>query len=162
MPELHRNVEGPLDLQAALPMLLPRAIAWAEAQANAIIPTGNALSREARRVARNVGVQHPELIRLALVEILPSPEDPLLKRAAIQAGLVGSNMTGLTLGYSVFVRRGYDTWRLLSHEFRHVFQYEQAGSIAAFLPVYLQQIVKYGYASAPLERDAREHEQHAP
>ena len=151
-----------MDLRAALPMLLPRAIAWAEAEANGIGSKGKALSEEALRIARNVGVEHPELIRVALVEALPSPDDPILKSAAVQTGLVGSHMAGLTLGYSVFVRRGYDTWRLLSHEFRHVFQYEQAGSIAAFLPVYLQQIVQFGYARAPLELDARAHEQHAP
>jgi hypothetical protein len=71
-------------------------------------------------------------------------------------------MAGLTLGHAVFVRRGHDSWRLLSHEFRHVHQYEQAGSIAAFLPVYLQQIVQFGYANCPLEIDARNHERHAP
>ena len=48
--------------------------------------------------------------------------------------------------------------RELSHEFRHVYQYEAAGSIAAFLPVYLQQIVAFGYANAPFEADARAHE----
>ncbi len=42
--------------------------------------------------------------------------------------------------------------RLLRHEFRHVHQYEKAGSISAFLPIYLGQI------DAPLEADARAHE----
>ena len=42
----------------------------------------------------------------------------------------------------------------------HVYQYEKAGSIAAFLPQYLQQIAIVGYANAPFEIDAREHEQH--
>jgi hypothetical protein len=39
-----------------------------------------------------------------------------------------------------------------------VHQYEAAGSIAAFLPLYLQQIVLYGYERAPFEVDARAHE----
>ena len=151
-----------MDLQVALPMLLPKAIAWAEAEAIAVASSGQALTEEAQRVARNVGVVHPDLIRIALVEALPVPQDPMLQAAGVQSGLLGPHMAGLTLGYSVFVRRGYDTWRLLSHEFRHVFQYERAGSIAAFLPIYLQQILQFGYASAPLELDARAHEQHAP
>jgi hypothetical protein len=46
---------------------------------------------------------------------------------------------------------------LLSHECRHVYQYEAAGSIAAFLPVYLQQIATVGYESAPFDR-TRAHE----
>jgi hypothetical protein len=61
----------------------------------------------------------------------------------------------LTLGYSVLVCRGHETTRLLSHEFRHVHQYESVGSISAFLPLYLQQIVEFGYDDAPFEADAR-------
>jgi hypothetical protein len=65
-------------------------------------------------------------------------------------------MIGLTLGYAVLVCRDHEARpRVLSHEFRHVHQYEVAGSIAAFLPGYLQQIVAHGYANAPLEIDAR-------
>lgn len=67
-------------------------------------------------------------------------------------------MAGLTLGYSILICRGHKTRRLLSHELRHVFQYEQHGSIAAFLPVYLMQIATVGYQSAPFEQDARAHE----
>jgi hypothetical protein len=47
---------------------------------------------------------------------------------------------------------------LLSHELRHIYQYEAAGSIAAFLPIYLWQIAMVGYEECPLERDARAHE----
>jgi len=86
------------------------------------------------------------------------PEDPELREAAIQAGLLGPGMVGLTLDHSVFICRGHETKRLLSHELRHVYQYEQAGSLARFLPGYLQQIVESGYAAAPLEQDARAHE----
>lgn len=50
----------------------------------------------------------------------------------------------------------------VSHELRHVHQYEQHGSIAAFLRVYLRQIVEVGYANAPLEADARAHEIDSP
>ena len=71
------------------------------------------------------------------------PEDPVLQTAAVQTGLLGPGMVGLTLGYTVFICRSYQTVRLLSHECRHVYQDEQAGSIAAFLPGYLQQIVQF-------------------
>lgn len=68
-------------------------------------------------------------------------------------------MVGLTLGYAVFICAGYSTKsQLLRHEFRHVYQYEAAGAISAFLPIYLRQIVQFGYQNAPLERDARAHE----
>lgn len=109
-------------------------------------------------MARSVGVAEPERVRVEIVERLPLPEDAALHAAALQAGLLGPNMTGLTLGHSTFICRGHKTRRLLSHELRHVYQYAQAGSIAAFLPMYLRQVAEMGYAAAPLEVDARAHE----
>lgn len=67
-------------------------------------------------------------------------------------------MVGLTLGYSIFVKQGQVTARLIAHECRHVYQYEVFGSIAEFLRVYLTQIVTHGYCDAPLEQDAMAHE----
>ena len=67
-------------------------------------------------------------------------------------------MVGLTLGHSIYICNGHNSPRLLSHECRHVQQYEQAGSIAAYLPKYLEQIARYGYFDAPYEVDARAHE----
>jgi len=148
------------DLRAALPVLTPKAISWAEAQSSSIEQLGRPLNEVLLAVARSVGVLHPELIRVAEVPSLPLPEDPELKQAALATGLLGPGMVGLTLGYGVYVCSGHGNVRLLSHEFRHVHQYEQAGSIAAFLPVYLQQIVTVGYHNAPFEIDARAHEQH--
>jgi hypothetical protein len=84
----------------------------------------------------------------------PVPEDPELMMAAQHTGLLGPSTAGLTLGYSIFIA-GHCTSRLLAHECRHVYQYEQAGSIAAFLPMYLNQIAEVGYDRAPFEVDAR-------
>ena len=89
---------------------------------------------------------------------LPMPDDPELRQAALAAGLLGPDMIGLTLGYGVYVCVGHATIRVMSQEFRHVHQYEQAGSIAAYLPIYVRQIVMVGYHDAPLEIDARVHE----
>jgi hypothetical protein len=148
------------DLRAALPVLVPKAIMWAEAQYSSLAQVGQPLNEVLLAVAKSVGVLHPELIRIAEVLHLPLPEDPELKQAALATGLLGPGMVGLTLGYGVYVCQGHGNVRLLSHEFRHVHQYEQAGSIAAFLPVYLQQIVTVGYNNAPFELDARAHERH--
>jgi hypothetical protein len=147
-----------LNLEATLPALLPRAVAWAEACATEAAATGAPLDEPGLVLARAVGVRRPGRVRVALVEALPAPEEPALREAAIAAGLLRPSREGLTLGYSVFLRRGQASPRLLSHELRHVHQYERAGSIAAFLPVYLRQIIEFGYRDAPLERDARRHE----
>lgn len=153
------EVDMAIDLRAALPLLLPDAIAWAEACAREAAASGVALTEQLADTARGVGVQRPGLIRVAVVDSLPLPEDAMLRAAALHTGLLGPRMAGLTLGYAVFIRRGHETVRLLSHEFRHVQQYEAHGSIAAFLPVYLQQIVEFGYDNAPFEIDARAHEE---
>lgn len=147
-----------MDLQEILPKLLPTAIAWANFQSEHVALVGQPLPPPLIEVARHVGVRQPELIRVKLVDQSPMPEEPLLKQAAIQTGLLGPEMVGLTLGYSIFIVHGHDTVRLISHECRHVFQYESLGSIEEFLPVYLQQIASNGYEGALLEIDARTHE----
>jgi len=145
-------------LQVALPDLLPRAIAWAQDREREVLACGDALGDDELSLATHAGVTKPERVRVSLVDALPEPNDPELRQAAVAAGLLGPGMTGLTLGYAIYVRRGCRTRRLLSHELRHVYQYERAGSIGAFLPVYLQQVVDVGYHNAPLEVDARAHE----
>ena len=148
-----------MDLQRELPKLLPGAIKWAEARAKKASEVGVPLTAEEQNIARAVGVMRPELVRIEIVgERLPMPDDPALQAAAIKAGLLGPGMVGLTLGHAIFICRGHKTRRLLAHELRHVYQYEQHGSIAAFLPVYLSQVLEVGYEDAALERDARAHE----
>ena len=152
----------PIDLAAALPQLLPRAIEWVEAQEAKVQRLGTPLSLDGIALARVVGVVLPEMVRVALVDRLPRPDDPELREAALQAGLLNPGTFGITFGHAIYIRSGHLANRLLSHECRHVHQYEAAGSIAAFLPVYLQQIVAHGYWNAPLEVDARNHERDAP
>lgn len=147
-----------LNLAAVLPALLPRAIAWAEDKSNEVAATGVPLSEFETRLARAVGVADPQRIRIAIVPILPLPDNPELRAAALQSGLLGPGMIGLTLGYGIYLCDGYVSNRLLSHECRHVHQYENAGSIKDFLPEYLHQIATFGYDNAPYEIDAREHE----
>jgi hypothetical protein len=64
----------------------------------------------------------------------------------------------MTLGYGIAIVEGQMDLGLLSHECRHVHQMEIAGGLAAFLPVYLQQIADFGYDDASYEIDARTHE----
>jgi len=142
-----------------LQILVPKAIVWAEAQSEIALRDGRPLTEQSLSIAQRVGVASPERIRILDVLRLPMPDDPQLKQAALATGLLSPKMVGLTLGHAVLVCPGYgQDIRLLSHEFRHVHQYEQAGSIADFLPVYLQQIVTVGYDNAPFELDARTHE----
>jgi len=147
-----------IDLASILPRLLPRAIEWAETKSNEILSTGAPLSELRIRLARAVGVTNPEHIRVSIVPALPLPDDPELRAVALQTGLLGPGMVGLTLGHGIYVCDGHVSNRLISHECRHVYQYEVLGSIKDFLPLYLQQIAMVGYHDAPFEVDAREHE----
>lgn len=148
----------PTELQALLPILLPRAIEWVNAQSKNILGSGSPLNDSGLSLARVVGVARPENIRILVVTELPLPSDSDLQRVALETGLLGPEMIGVTFGYGIYVCDGHISNRLISHECRHVYQYEVAGSIAAFLPVYLQQIATVGYHDAPLEIDARQHE----
>ncbi len=142
-----------------LAILLPSAVAWATAESEAALGTGAALSPSGAELARSVGVQHPEQIRIVVADTLPAPVDPALLGAAVQSGLLGGNAFGLTLGHAIFIHRGHEAdVRLLRHEFRHVAQVEFAGSLAEFLREYLRQVVAYGYRDAPWEVEARAHE----
>ena len=146
------------DLRILLPQLLPRAISWAETVAAEVATNGTLLSDDGLSVASSVEVSHPSRVRILMVDRFPKPSDPELQTAASQAGLLGPTTTGLTLGYSVLIRNGHMSRRLLSHECRHVYQFEQAGSIAAFLPLYFESIIQFGNWDSPFERDARAHE----
>ncbi|MGU7774424.1 hypothetical protein ACV229_30130 [Burkholderia sp. MR1-5-21] len=147
-----------IDLAEILPTALPAAIAWAEAQAARGLAQGAPLTPEQADDARAVGVAHPDRIRIVTTGALPFPETPSLAAIARDAGLLSPGTIGLTLGHAVFVVEGHVNRRLLTHEFRHVHQYEAAGSIGAFLARYLHEIATVGYVDAPLEADARQHE----
>lgn len=151
-----------MNLHALLPQLIPAAVAWAEREAARIAAEGIALPADLQAVARRVGVRAPQRIRVVRADRMPWPDDPLLRRAAMQTGMLGASTIGLTLGYGIVLARDQATTRVVAHECRHVAQYESYGSVAAFLAEYLRQVVVHGYHDAPLEADARAHEIDAP
>ena len=115
-----------MDLQALLPRLLPHAITWAEA-----IAGRSCFKRISVRCVKPVGCKDHRRSAIREYPCLdgrspPLPSDAELRAAAQQTGLLGPEMTGLTLGYSILICHGQMSRRLLSHECRHVFQYEQA------------------------------------
>lgn len=146
------------DPNAELQKIIPKAIAWAEAQCNFIMAHGVPLSAPDIADARTVGVLSPEKIRIVFVTSMPLPNDDELRPVALAEGMLGPDTAGLTLGHGIFILKGHESRRLFTHEFRHVHQYERAGSIESFLLEYLDQVFTLGYWDAPLEMDARAHE----
>lgn len=109
-------------------------------------------------LARKVDVSYPQKIKVLMVEQLPFPNMPGVGQLAALHGMNRSGGIGLTLGHCIFIRNGFYSMRLASHEMRHVQQYESAGSTGALLSRYIKELMTYGYRNAPLEEDARAHE----
>ena len=147
-----------IDLAASLPLIKPQAIAWVEEQEAAILASGQTLTDYGRELAHKVGVVNVARIRILFVTDFPRPSEPLLIKAMEVTGMLGPDMIGLTLGHGIYIRHPHNSVRLLTHEFRHVHQYEVAGSIGSYIPAYLEQILQFGYRDAPFEVDARSHE----
>lgn len=141
------------------PTLLPNVLAWGHRLAQQIEDQGEPLAPHWQSIARQVGVREVQRIRLLKVSALPLPDDMALVNAVRHYGLFGPGAVGLTLGYGIVLAgAGANSPRILSHEFRHVHQFEQAGSLEAFIGQYVAQLAQHGYRNAPYEIDARHHE----
>lgn len=147
-----------MNLPQPFPTLLTAAAAWIDRLEQQALTHGRPLKPHELALARHTGVREAQRIRLLELDDFPQPADPALCATAKAYGLLSERSCGLTAGHGILVRRGMDDTRVLSHECRHVQQYEVAGSTLAFLTEYLGQIVAYGYWDAPLEQDARGHE----
>ena len=151
------------NLSSALSKILPLAVGWAKAESRNILAQGKPLAFWQIAEARQVGVRQPAKVRILSVDAMPAPANSQLLAAALSTGVLGPETLGLTLGHGILILRPRTgERRLLRHELRHVAQYEAAGSIAAFLAEYLDQIARCGYWDAPLEMDARGHERGKP
>lgn len=138
--------------------IIALAANWVEQQQHVIAKTGRALTDAEQALAKQVGVEKPEAVFIAQVPTIERPVQAELAALCQQQGFLTDDTIGLTLGYGIYIKQGHLTTRLLSHELRHVYQYEQAGSAEVFLSRYIAEIMQYGYADAPLEIDARAHE----
>ena len=135
--------------------LLPLAAAWAEQQEERILETGVGLSASQVSDARQVGVVHPERVRLLAVPSIPTPKHPVLRAAGEATGLISPFTAGLALRHGIYVRRDFADDRILvAHELVHSAQYERFGSFAAFLRQYLHECLTIGYPDAPMEQEA--------
>ena len=135
---------------------MPLACKWAAEQEQNICRSGLALTSELFVVAKKVGVQVPDKIRIAVINAVPVPSHPLLQSACTATGLITPDTIGLTLRYGIFIRQDESrNTKLFAHEFAHVAQYERRGGIEQFLKQYLAEVLNYGYPQAPMEQEAK-------
>ena len=145
-------------MSPAIRALLPLACAWAKRQESIILKTGVPLSPSLAVTAKQMGILHPERVRLRAVRQVP-PLNWLLRWLGKHLGVVSGQTIGMTLRYGIFVRD--DHWgdrRLLIHELAHVAQYERFGGFRAFLKQYLHECINPGYPLGQLEQEAKQAE----
>jgi hypothetical protein len=141
--------------QEQFKMLLPLACSWAEEQEHIILCDGVPLSPAQATDAKNIGIAHPERVRLLKVTRIPMPEHPALRAATEATRLISVDTAGLTLRYGIFIRA--DCWgdrSLVFHELVHTLQYERLGGFQQFLQRYLDECIAIGYPAAPMEQEA--------
>jgi hypothetical protein len=145
-----------LNWEERVPILLPLAASWAWAESANIRGLGTPLSADLLEMAECVGVRNPDLVRILFVPRIPRPEHPELRAACEALGFLGKDTAGLTLGSGIFIRQDLAGQpRLFAHELRHVAQYEEYPSLAAYLERYIPELLAFGYERAPFEVDAR-------
>lgn len=131
------------------------AAAWVAQQERLILERGVPLSPFQIHDSKTVGVAHPEKVRLLKVDQVPMPQEPALRSAVEQTGVISPKTNGLCLRYGIFIRSGlWGERRLVIHELVHTWQYERLGGIQQFLQQYLFECVTIGYPAAPMEQEA--------
>lgn len=120
-----------------------------------LLAEGRPLSPEERALAREVGVRHPERVRVVVTADLPWPQDSALRREATRLGLDRLAEAGRAMGYAVLLKPSVvGELQALVHELAHVAQMESLGR-ELFLRRYFAELERVGYRCSPLERQAR-------
>ncbi|HSI85274.1 MAG: hypothetical protein ACAI35_06605 [Candidatus Methylacidiphilales bacterium] len=144
-----------------LEMALPFVVRWARRRERDILQHGSALTQRQMEDAANIGVAHPDRIRILTVNAVPFPMNPVLRLAGHAFGLHPAATLGMSLGYGIYIRRDYQTSRrVIVHEMVHTAQHERLGGIDRFIKAYFRECYQFGYLNAPLEREAMLAEQH--
>jgi len=150
-----RTVEQPSPANAAwVDSLAPLAVAWYSEQERVLLARGRPLDSEEEKMARQMGVQHPERVRVIVAQQFPFPDNPVLAEELRTLGFGSQREGGRSLGYAILIKPKYEKQRwLLAHELVHTAQRERLGT-EPFIRRYLLELRILGHARAPLELEA--------
>ncbi|PAY00175.1 hypothetical protein CKO50_16670 [Pseudoalteromonas sp. HM-SA03] len=147
--------EPPMDMQT----LLGEYISWAQQTESQGRKVGIPLDARGITLAKEIGIKHPEKVRIIYLDTVPFPiENKALKAMGESLGFIGEGIVNnaQVFGYSIYVRHGFKLNRpKLAHELVHVLQIERA-NFADVLRQHISDMQKYGYENAPLEAEAFE------
>ncbi|MEZ8025980.1 hypothetical protein A1OW_19530 [Enterovibrio norvegicus] len=152
--EIYAN--PPQELIDGVNKLMPAASEFVHDAQKEALKNGQPLTDAQIVIAKEMGVQHPEKVRVYYVDKLPAPTDPELLEIAKRVGYTNPNMAGYAYGYGIWIHHRYKNQRdLLPHELVHVKQAEELG-LTEQTRQYLIQMFIYGYYNAPMEKEARQ------
>lgn len=143
-----------------LEAILPLYVEWAENIDKEGQKSGVPLDKKGLQLAKELGIKHPEKVRLVYTDKVPFPiEVPEIKAMGEAIGFVGDGIVNnaQAFGYAIYIRNGYklDTPKL-AHELVHVQQIERSASFADFALIFLRDLAAHGHNQAPLEVEAYE------
>lgn len=130
---------------------VPLATRWVLQQQKQIRVYGSELNDPQKQDALLAGVQHPEQVRVRVVNRVPLP----LPTPWFLKDWLPDDVVGMALGYGIHLHHYWAHNReVLVHELVHVAQYERLGGVRPFLREYLKECLIMGYPHGPLEREA--------
>lgn len=142
-------------ITTAVFLLLPFATWWLWYQEKAALRLGRKLSDEEIILAKKIGIEQPEKIRIYLVDRVPTPVPRFIENMLQKRGFPAGNAAGMSMRYGIYVQAKFSHSKsLIAHELVHTHQYERFGSLSKFLRVYLQETMLLGYIHSPLEKEA--------
>lgn len=128
-------------------------VAWHEV---CIRTKGTPISAHLIDWARDQGIQSPDLTHVTRTHPIPLPAPVFLRHWLDNRGFPCIHLSGLSLRHGIYLAPNLpDEDDTLRHELIHTRQYQQAGSIFAFLRRYLFQCLTEGYLHCQMEREAR-------
>ncbi|MFB0612636.1 hypothetical protein [Aurantiacibacter poecillastricola] len=137
---------------------LARYIDWAKTIEASGQDRGTPLSSTQLELAREIGIEHPEKVRLVFVDAVPFPtHDEVMREVGEDLGFIGPGITNnaQAFGYTIWIRDGFALDRPgLAHELVHVAQIERSASFGDYVERYMQELSEHGHVDMPLEVEA--------
>jgi len=139
-----------------LQQLEPGIVAFVARCDDDVVKRGRGLTDAEAALAREVGVAHPERVRILVAPDFPEPDDPQLAQFLDRLG--PAHPVAETTGYGIqLTLRVATSRRILLHELTHVGQIERLGA-EGFWHAYLVELVTVGYWHSTFEEEARDNE----
>ncbi|MEO1563725.1 MAG: hypothetical protein AAFR98_09850 [Pseudomonadota bacterium] len=141
-------------VKARVDRLLPFAIESTRQMQTRALAVGTPLNSEGLVLARELGVERPERVRVVVVEKIPKLNTANRLQRAEPLLSLSDRIIGLTAGYGIYLDKEYeDELWVLAHELVHVAQFERMGLEGLTRQVMTEQLALPGRL-IPIEREA--------